>query len=47
MPTLIRLLFVLGLIAALAYGTMLAMVTFLHPQPHEITQSVKLPALSR
>ena len=44
MPTLLRLLFVVGLIAALAYGAMVAMVTFVHPEPHEITQTVRLPA---
>lgn len=43
MPTLFRLLFVVGLIAALAYGAMVAMVTFVHPEPHEITQTVRLP----
>ena len=44
MPTLLRLLFVVGLIAALAYGAMLALVTFVHPEPHEITQTIRLPA---
>ena len=44
MPTLFRLLFVIALIAGLAYGTMLAMVTFLHPPPHEIVQTIQLPA---
>ncbi len=43
LPTLLRLLVVVGMIAALAYGAMLAMVTFLHPESHEITQTVKLP----
>ena len=42
-PTLFRLLFVLALIAALAYGAMLAMVTFLHPPQHEIVQTIQLP----
>ena len=42
-PTLFRLLIVIALIAALAYGTMLAMVTFLHPPPHEIVQTIQLP----
>ena len=44
-PTLIRLLFVLGLIAALAYGAMVALVTFIHPEQREITQTVRLPGL--
>jgi hypothetical protein len=42
-PTLFRLLFVVGLIAALAYGGMLALVTFVQPEQHEITQRVALP----
>jgi len=46
-PTLFRLLFVLAVIAGLAYGAMLAMVTFLHPQPHEITQTIRLPNAPR
>lgn len=43
MPTLFRLLFVIGLIVALAYGAMIALVTFVKPQPREITQTVALP----
>ncbi len=43
MPTLFRLLFVIGLVAALGYGAMLALVAFVQPQPREITQSVPLP----
>jgi hypothetical protein len=42
-PTLFRLLFVIGLIAALGYGAMIALVTFVQPQPREITQTVPLP----
>ncbi len=42
-PTLFRLLFVIGLIVALGYGAMLALVTFVQPQPREISQSVPLP----
>ena len=45
MPTLFRLLFVIGVIAALVYGAMNAMVTFLQPQPREISQTVTLPKL--
>ncbi len=33
----------LGLVAALGYGAMLALVTFVQPQPREISQSVQLP----
>ena len=44
MPTLVRLLVAIGLIVAVAYGAMLALVTFVHPEPHEITQTIRLPA---
>ena len=44
MPTLIRLLLVGGLLAVLAFGAMTAMVTYFRPEPHDITQSVTLPA---
>lgn len=47
MPTLFRLLFVIGVIAALVYGAMIAMVTFLQPQPREISQTVTLPKLGK
>ena len=47
MPTLVRLLVVLGLIVALVYGAMLAIVTFLHPPPHEIVQTIRLPAVPK
>ena len=43
MPTLFRLLFVVGLLVGLGYGAMLALVTFVHPEPHEITQTIRLP----
>ena len=43
MPTLFRLLFAVGLVVALGYGAMLAMVAFVHPEPHEITQTIRLP----
>lgn len=43
MPTLFRLLLVIGILAGLAYGAMLAMVTFLQPQQHEITETIALP----
>ena len=47
MPTLFRLLFVVGLIVALVYGAMLAMVTFIHPQQREISQPVTLPKFAK
>ncbi len=43
MPTLFRLLVVLGIIAGLVYGAMIALVTFVQPQQREITETVNLP----
>lgn len=40
MPSLIRLLIVLAILAGLAYGAMLALVTFVDPKPREITITV-------
>ncbi len=47
MPTLFRLLAFIALLVALVYGAMFAMVTFLQPQPREITQTIVLPAAGR
>ncbi len=43
MPTLFRLLLVIGVLAGLAYGAMLAMVTLMAPQPHDVSETVALP----
>ena len=43
MPSLFRFLFVLGLLAALVYGGMIALVTFVQVQPREITETIQLP----
>ena len=43
MPPLFRLLIVIGVLAGLAYGAMFAMVTFLAPQPHDISETINLP----
>lgn len=40
MPTLFRLLFVIALIVGLVYGAMIALVTYVHVQPREITQTI-------
>jgi hypothetical protein len=40
MPTLFRFIIVLGTIAALVYGTMWALATFVTPQQREISISV-------
>jgi hypothetical protein len=43
LPSLFRFLFVLGLLAALVYGGMIALVAFVKVQPREMTQTVNLP----
>lgn len=43
MPSLFRFLFVLGLLAALVYGGMIALVAYVQVQPREITQTVPIP----
>lgn len=43
MPTLIRLVLVLGGLAALVYGVMFYLATQVTIPPHEITESVELP----
>lgn len=40
MPTLFRFVMVVGVLAALVWGGMLALVTFVEPTPREMTQSV-------
>jgi hypothetical protein len=42
MPSLFRFLLVIGLIAAAVYGSMVALVVFVHPTPHEM--SVRIPS---
>jgi hypothetical protein len=42
MPSLFRFLFVLGVLAALAYGAMFALVIFVQPEPRPM--SVTIPA---
>jgi hypothetical protein len=46
-PTLFRFLFVVGVLAALVYGAMLALVTFVQPQPREMTQTVPASKLNK
>jgi hypothetical protein len=43
LPSLFRFLFVLGLIAALIYGGMIALVAYVQVQPREMTQTVPIP----
>ena len=42
MPSLIRFLVICGVLAAVVYGTMFALATFVEPNPREMT--VKIPA---
>ncbi len=42
MPSLFRFLLVIGIIAALVYGGMLALVAFVKVEPREMTQTVPL-----
>jgi hypothetical protein len=42
MPSLIRLLVVLGLIAGIVYGAMIALVVLVEPNPREMT--VRVPS---
>ena len=43
MPTLIRFLVIVGVLAGLVYGGMIALVAFVKVQPREMTQTVTLP----
>jgi len=42
LPSLFRFLLIVGVLAALVYGGMLALVSFVKVQPREITQTVPL-----
>ena len=47
LPSLIRFLILAGVAAALAYGAMLSLVTFVTPQPREMTQSISSSRLNK
>ncbi len=40
MPSLFRFLFIVGLIAGLVYAGMIALVTFVEPQPRDMSQTI-------
>ena len=40
MPSLIRLLIVLGIVGAIGYGAIFALATFVNPKPREITVTI-------
>lgn len=41
MPTLLRFLMIVALLAGLFYGSMFVLANFFEPQPHEITKSIR------
>ena len=47
MPTLFRLLFIIAVIVGLVYGGMIALVTYVHVQPREITETVPASKLEK
>lgn len=46
-PSLFRFLLVIGVLAGLAYGAMIALVTFVHPQPRDMTQNLPASKLNK
>jgi hypothetical protein len=47
LPTLIRFVIVVGGLAALAYGGLYYLATFVQVPPHEITETVDLPKMPK
>lgn len=47
MPSLIRFLVIAGILAGLIYGGMIALVTFVQPQPREMTQTIPPSRLNK
>lgn len=47
MPSLFRLLGVIGVIAAIVYGVMIALVAFVAPQPREMTYTIPPQRLNK
>jgi hypothetical protein len=46
-PSLIRFLLLAGLLAAIVYGGMIALVTFVEPQPREMSQTIPPARLNK
>jgi hypothetical protein len=46
-PSLIRFLLIIGFLAGLVYGGMIALVTFVEPQPREMSQSIPPARLNK
>lgn len=47
MPSLIRFLLFIGILAGLVWGGMIALVTFVEPQPREMTQAISPARLNK
>lgn len=47
MPSLFRFLAVVAVLGGLVYGGMIALVTFVEPQPREITQTIPANKLGK
>lgn len=47
MPSLIRFLIVVGVIVAIVYGAMIMLVSFVTPQPREMTQTIPMQRLNK
>jgi hypothetical protein len=47
MPSLFRLLFVLGLLGGLAYGAVFSLATYFEPKPREITVTIPQDRLNK
>jgi hypothetical protein len=46
-PSLIRFLVTIGVLIAIAYGAMFALVTFVEPKPREMTQTISPARLNK
>ncbi len=47
MPSLIRFLVIVAILAGIVYACMIALVTFVEPQPREMSQSVPAARLNK
>jgi len=47
LPSLIRFLVIVVILAGLVYGGMIALVTFVEPQPREMTQTLPASKLNK
>jgi hypothetical protein len=46
-PSLIRFLLIAAILAGIVYGVMIALVTFVEPQPREMTQTIPPARLNK